>query len=255
MNAIEDAAAGAAALRAAALTVVTVCRNPGELLPAAVDSVAALRRDDVAHIVIDGASSDGTLAYLRSGRHRLAWWQSEPDGGIYDAMNKGWALAGPDSYVLYLGADDRVLSLPTPQELSSARSSGTALIYGDAVIGQTPFRSRFTAELLTANTLHHQALLVHKSAHPAPPFNTRYRVFGDWDFNVRLWKQGEKALYLPSLRSYAGPEGVSGTRPLGEVFELVRSHAGWWTASIVTVRVMKRKLQALVNRRARRIGR
>jgi hypothetical protein len=248
-------APAAAALRTAALTVVTVCRNPGALLVQALDSVAALRRDDVAHVVIDGASTDGTVEYLRSAPQRLAWWQSEPDRGIYDAMNKGWALANPDSYVLYLGADDRVLSLPMPQELSSARSGRTALIYGDAMIGETPFRSRFTAELLTANTLHHQALLVHKSVHPAPPFNTRYRVFGDWDFNVRLWKQGEKAVYLPSLRSYAGPEGVSGSRPLDEVFELVRRHAGWWTASIVSVRVMKRKLQALVNRRARRLGR
>jgi len=255
MDPITDSAARAAVLRSAALTVVTVCRNPGALLAVAIDSVAAFARDDVAHIVIDGASTDGTVEYLRSNPRRLTWWQSEPDTGIYDAMNKGWALASADSYVLYLGADDRVISLPTPQELSAARDGKVALIYGDAIIGQTAFRSRFTAELLTANTLHHQALLVHKAVHPAPPFNTRYRVFGDWDFNVRLWKQGEKAAYLPSLRSYAGPEGISGSRPLDEVFDLVRGHAGWWTAAIVSVRVMKRKLQALINRRARRLGR
>jgi len=232
----------------AALTVVTVCRNPGALLPGAIDSVSALQRDDVAHIVVDGASTDGTAEFLRAGGHGLATWRSEPDTGIYDAMNKGWALADPASFVLYLGADDRLLSLPAPGELAAAKAAGIALIFGDAMIGEVPFRSRFTAELLTANTLHHQALLVHKAAHPAPPFDTRYRVFGDWDFNVRLWKRGEKALYLPSLKSYAGPGGVSGSRPLDEVFDLVRHHAGWWTAVVVSVRVLKRKLVARLRR-------
>jgi hypothetical protein len=243
--------ADTATLRAAVLTVVTVCRNPGPLLAEVIDSVAALGRSGVAHVVIDGASTDGTVEYLLSGQRHLAYWQSEPDTGIYDAMNKGWAVVNPDSYVLFLGADDRLLSLPTPQELSDAKDSGAALIYGDATIGEAPFRSRFTAELLTANTLHHQTLLIRKAAHPAPPFNTKYRVFGDWDFNVRLWKRGEKAVYLPSLRSYAGTGGISARRPLGEVFEIVRSHAGWVTASTVSLRVMKRKLQALVAGRMR----
>jgi len=251
MDHITEPSANEVVPRSAAVTVVTVCRNPGPLLTEVIASVAALRRSDVAHIVIDGASTDGTVEYLRSGPHHVTLWGSEPDTGIYDAMNKGWVVADPDSYVLFLGADDRLLSLPTQQELCDARNSGAAVIYGDAVIGETPFRSRFTAELLTANTLHHQALLIRKAAHPAPPFNTKYRVFGDWDFNVRLWKRGEKAVYLPSLRSYAGPGGVSGTRPLGEVFELVRKHAGLWTACIVSVRVAKRKLQARVARRVR----
>ena len=66
----------AAALRAAAVTVVTVCRNPGKLLEQAIASVAALRRDDVAHVVIDGASSDGTQAYLRAMPTPIApWWR------------------------------------------------------------------------------------------------------------------------------------------------------------------------------------
>lgn len=251
----SEPGADRAALRFAALTVVTVCRNPGPLLTEVITSVAALGRSDVVHVVIDGASTDGTVDFLRCGQRQTAWWQSEPDTGIYDAMNKGWALADGNSYVLYLGADDRLLSLPTPQELRDARNSGVTLIYGDAVIGEAPFRSRFTAELLSANTLHHQALLVHKAAHPAPPFNTTYRVFSDWDFNLRLWKRGVKAVYLPSLQSYAGPGGISSSRPLGEVFEIVRRHVGWLTAVIVSVRVIKRKLQSQLARRAQRRSR
>lgn len=251
MNNNIDPSADDAVLKSASLTIVTVCRNPGPLLAQVIGSVAALGRSDVAHLIIDGASTDGTVEYLRSGGHRVAWWQSESDTGIYNAMNKGWAMANPESYVLFLGADDRLLSLPTPQELCDAKNSGAALIYGDASIGEIPFPSRFTSKILKGNTLHHQALLIHKAVHLTPPFNERYRVYGDWDFNVRLWKRGEKAVYLPSLRSYASPGGISSTRPLGEVFNIVRGHTGWWLAVIVSVRVMRRKLRGHSARRAR----
>lgn len=224
------------------IAVVTVCRNPGALLPQALDSVAALGRADVAHLVVDGASTDGTPDLLR--RRAPAWWVSEPDAGIYDAMNKGWAAAPDQAWVLYLGADDRLLALPSAAELDAAEAAGTALLYGDAVIGDAPFRSRFTAELLKANTLHHQALLVHKRVHPAPPFDTRWRVFGDWEFNIRLWKAGVKAAHAPTLRAWAGPGGVSGRRPLAEVYAIVRLHAGPLTALEVCARVSKRKLLA-----------
>ncbi|CAD5372638.1 hypothetical protein RA210_U200025 [Rubrivivax sp. A210] len=239
------------ALQGAAVTVVTVCRNPGPLLAGVVDSVAALERTDVVHVVIDGASTDGTVEYLRSESHRLACWRSEPDSGIYDAMNKGWAVAGPRSYVLFLGADDRLLALPSADELSAARARGDLLIYGDVVAHRTPFVSNFTAELRFRNTLHHQALLVSKLAHPAPPFDPRYRVYGDWDFNLRLWKQGARACYLSSLRSYASPGGVSSTRPLGEAFAIASKHAGLRAGLVVCYRVMKGKLRDLLQGKAR----
>jgi hypothetical protein len=238
----------AAALRAAAVTVVTVCRNPGVHLGKAIASVAALGRDDVAHVVIDGASSDGTRSFLRSTLHRLAHWQSEPDAGIYDAMNKGWAVAGADSFELFLGADDRLLSLPSVEELAQARGRGSVLIYGDATVGDTPFPSRYTDEIRFGNTLHHQALLVHKRAHPPAPFDTRLRVYGDWDFNLRLWKQGARAEYLPSLRSHAGTGGVSSVQPLGETLRVVLRHAGPWQAAVLAAWMGMKRLRALVGR-------
>jgi glycosyltransferase involved in cell wall biosynthesis len=237
-----------AALRSAGVTVVTVCRNAGALLEQAIASVAALQRPDVAHVVIDGASSDGTLAYLRAMPWRIAHWQSEPDTGIYDAMNKGWALAGADSYVLFLGADDRLLSLPSAAELSQARARAAVLIYGDANIGDTPFVSRYTEELRNGNTLHHQALLVDKRVHPQSPFDLRLRVYGDWDFNLRLWKQGVRAEYLPSLRSQVGPGGVSSSLPLGETLRVVNRHSGPWRAGFLLCWIAKKQLGALIGR-------
>jgi glycosyltransferase involved in cell wall biosynthesis len=239
-----------AALRGAAVTVVTVCRNPGGLLEQAIASVAALQRHDVAHVVIDGASSDGTMAYLRATPYRLAHWQSERDTGIYDAMNKGWAVAGSDSYVLFLGADDRLVSLPSVAELSQARARGAVLIYGEATVGETPFVSRFTEEIRFGNTLHHQALLVDKGMHPEPPFDARLRIYGDWDFNLRLWRQGVRAEYLPTLRSQVGAGGLSSSQPLGETLRIVHRHSGPWQAAFLACWMAKKKLNAFVRRRS-----
>lgn len=91
------------------LTVVTVCRNALRTLPSTIDSVVARGRDaiKIEHIVIDGKSTDGTADFLKEQRElgRIARFVSEPDEGIYDAMNKGMAQAR-GKVLTFLNADD-----------------------------------------------------------------------------------------------------------------------------------------------------
>ena len=87
------------------LSVVIVCLNPGPRLPVALASVWAQLHVAPEIIVIDGGSTDGSLAWLESQRDRLAAIVSEPDAGVYDAMNKGVALA-TGGWVYFLGADE-----------------------------------------------------------------------------------------------------------------------------------------------------
>lgn len=232
------------------ITVITVCRNPGALLDQAVASVHALGRTDVEHLVVDGASSDGTAERLRAGSLPVARWISEPDRGIYDAMNKGWALAAPASWILFIGADDRVLELPSAAELAAAAQRGASLVLGEVQAGEQRFVSVLGPALRIANTIHHQGQLVHKAAHPGPPFDTGYRVFGDWEFNVRLWRAGARAEPLVTLRCFASPGGLSARRPLAEAVRLVHQHFGAWAALETALRVVKRN--AVARWRARR---
>jgi glycosyltransferase involved in cell wall biosynthesis len=74
-------------------SVITVCFNSAETLGRALESVAKQDWPHVEHIVIDGGSKDGTAQVLKEHRARLAHVVSEPDRGIYDAMNKGLDLA------------------------------------------------------------------------------------------------------------------------------------------------------------------
>jgi hypothetical protein len=99
-------------------------------------------------------------------------------------------------------------------------------VFGTTSMGATNFRSRFDAGIRFRNTLHHQSLMIRKNVCDGPPFDVRYRVYGDWDFNLRLWLSGCKAMQLQSLRAFAAPGGASARRPLLEAFLVSRRNVG-----------------------------
>ncbi|MGH8615942.1 MAG: glycosyltransferase [Gammaproteobacteria bacterium] len=75
------------------VSIVTVCHNSAGTIADTVRSVSGQRYPSIEHIIIDGGSNDGTLEVLSPFRDRIAVLVSEPDGGMYDAMNKGICLA------------------------------------------------------------------------------------------------------------------------------------------------------------------
>jgi glycosyltransferase involved in cell wall biosynthesis len=87
------------------ISIITVCYNAAATLGETLDSVAAQGYEDIEHIVVDGGSIDGTLQVLQAHGRRVSKWVSEPDRGIYDAMNKGISMATGD-VVGILNADD-----------------------------------------------------------------------------------------------------------------------------------------------------
>ena len=89
------------------ISIVTACRNAAGTLEATLESVAAQRGRAIEHIVVDGASTDGTAAILERWERRLSLAISEPDGGIADAFNKGVARA-TGIYLMFVNADDRL---------------------------------------------------------------------------------------------------------------------------------------------------
>lgn len=93
--------------------VITVCRNAASLLEETIQSVLSQTYQNIKYIIIDGASTDGTVDIIKKYEDRLALWISEPDKGIYDAMNKGLAKArelGSDGWVNFMNAGDIYIS-------------------------------------------------------------------------------------------------------------------------------------------------
>lgn len=220
---------------APALTIVTVAFKAREALLRSVESVLALQRDDVAYIVVDGNSNDGTVEFLRSCGEQLEYWISEPDSGIYNAMNKAAQLAALDSYILFLGAGDIILRLPEAETIARAKATGTQLLYGDVLIGQRLFQSTFNKKLKYRNTLHHQGLFMRKSRQEGDWFDESFKVFSDWNLNLELFTRGASAQRLGYIVAYAEPDGVSAKLHLNEIARLVVRRCGLLNALLAVL--------------------
>jgi glycosyltransferase involved in cell wall biosynthesis len=204
------------------ITIITVVYNGAASIESTIQSVLKLDYPDIEFIIIDGNSKDGTQEVIRKYQHRLSYWTSEPDKGIYDAMNKGWAKARNDSYMLFLGAGDTIIQLP-----DMSRHSNDDVIFGRVHIGNK-YIFDSTADLRSklVNAFHHQALLIKKSVHPGPPFSLEYPLFADFDFNQRLLKSGVRFVKDPDFIAYAMEGGVSAVIDKKEHYAIVRKNYG-----------------------------
>ena len=87
------------------VTVVTVCRNCARMLEKTIESVETLSYPDIEYVIVDGASDDDTLNVIKKHEGKIGQWVSEPDRGIYDAMNKAVTMAKGD-WVIFMNAGD-----------------------------------------------------------------------------------------------------------------------------------------------------
>lgn len=186
------------------ISVITVCYNSAATLERALRSVAEQDWSVVEHIVIDGASTDESMEIVERNRSQLAHVISEPDKGIYDAMNKGLCLASGD-VICFLNADDHyahahVLSLVAVQ----MRENRLDALMGDVGFfnKDEPMRivRRYRSDRFHPSRLEwgwmpaHPALfLSSKVVHRVGRFKTNYQIAGDFEFIVR-------AFYKHSLR-------------------------------------------------------
>lgn len=162
-------------------------------------------------IVIDGASTDGSAEWLQGCRDRLSHFVSEPDSGIYDAMNKGLARAR-GTWVYFLGADDRLVTDTVLSEtINWMRKTEAGVVAGEAVYDDGriyKFRSQVNA--IARNFVHHQAAFYRRALFEENgPFDTSLAVMADYDFNVRLWKNHVRFKPIPLRIAACGVGGLS----------------------------------------------
>lgn len=228
------------------VSIVTVVLNGERYLDEAIQSVLRQSSTSVEYLVIDGGSTDGTVDILRKHERDIDYWVSEPDHGIYHAMNKGWGLSQGE-FIYYLGADDELLSLPL-QAVQQAIRDDIDIVFGDVILGNGRyFRSHFGFGLRFNNTLHHQGLFLRRSLFETGPFNAQFRVFSDFDLNQRLYQQGKRALptHLPTARFRLTRRwNASNSR---EFFGIIRHNFGFSTMllSYVFLRIRGLAFRAL----------
>jgi glycosyltransferase involved in cell wall biosynthesis len=229
------------------ITVITAVFNGSQFLERTILSVLAYKKKlELEYLVIDGGSTDGTLEILKKYDDAVDYWTSAPDKGIYDAFNKGWNLSSDDSFVLFLGAGDILLTLP-----DATLISGSQVVYGHVMFDEgRRFTSKVDFRLRLGNTIHHQAMLVKKSLCPVSPFDLKFRTYADFDFNQRLLKQGVKFTFADHFASYALPGGESKDFRMRESLEIVRKNFGILYAGIAFLYyVMQQVRDSIVNRK------
>ena len=115
------------------VSIITVCRNAGDTIAETLTSVAAQSYEPLEHLIIDGASTDDTVAIAQAANHQPRII-SEPDQGIYDAMNKGLTQA-KGTLILYLNADDQ---LTTPGAIADLTAAWQKISNCQNCSGRTP---------------------------------------------------------------------------------------------------------------------
>jgi glycosyltransferase involved in cell wall biosynthesis len=180
------------------ITVVTVAFNAEATIEDTIRSVHAQKAADFEHIIVDGASRDGTMAIV--GRHRANFGAviSEPDKGLYDAMNKGVAAA-KGRYIGFLNADDYFASEHALSRIQRTfdEDDGLGCVWGDVLFVDDRYRPR----RISRASMFRPALFKYAVVPPHPGFYARtdavraaggfepkYRIAGDFDLMVRLFR-------------------------------------------------------------------
>lgn len=191
------------------ISIVTVCRDSVATIGDTLRSVAEQSHADIEHLVIDGASTDGTLELVGRLASPRTVLLSEPDRGIYDAMNKGLRLATGD-LVGFLNADDAFSAADVMARVAQAAGTGADIVYGDleyvSRIGGRIVR-HWRSGSYHPDRLRHGWMPPHPSFYVrrelpsvAQGFDTDLRIAADYDFMMRcLLGPGIKVSYLPDV--------------------------------------------------------
>lgn len=180
------------------ISVITVCFNSAQSLERSLQSVVKQDWPVIEHIVIDGGSSDATKEILERFSSRLAYLVSEPDDGIYDAMNKGLTHSTGD-IICFLNADDQYASANVLSKVVSWMEKFNL----DALMGDVGFFHEKNSERIVrryrSERFHpsqlawgwmpaHPALFLRKEVvQRVGLFKTDYRIAGDFEFIVRTF--------------------------------------------------------------------
>jgi glycosyltransferase involved in cell wall biosynthesis len=186
---------------AAKVSIITVVFNGKEFLEKTFESVFAQRFSSVEYIVVDGNSTDGTLDLIKNNQNRISQWISEPDKGLYDAMNKALKMATGE-FVLFMNAGDLFQDEYVLERIFQQAPPEADILYGDTMLVdetgiELGLRSVATPHKLPENldwkdfkfgmVVCHQSILIRRTL--AESYNTVHPYCADIDWIIKSLKK------------------------------------------------------------------
>lgn len=247
---------------ALSVSIITITYNAEKFLEKTILSVLGQTYPHIEYIIIDGGSKDHTLDIIKRHQDRIAQWISEPDKGIYDAMNKGLARAKGD-YVWFMNAGDEIFAPDTLQRIMSLPTA-------DVYYGETEFRdlagkymglrsevtplklpTKMTWRSLQMGLMVcHQAIIVCRTI--APTYNLAHHYSADTDWVIRALKQAKSVVNVQATVAVYLQGGFSRRnlkKSLLDRFAIMQKHYGLLPTLWNHVRIVFRSAWFLIRKR------
>jgi len=234
------------------VSVITVVYNSEQLIERTLRSVANQTTKNIEHVIIDGASKDQTLARVKSFPKGVAYWLSEKDHGIYDAMNKGIEKANGE-YLIFLNSGDEFFADDTIEKVF-LNNKNADVYYGDTIITNEQGEILRNRRLRPPTNLSwhslqmgmivcHQSIFVKKTI--AVKYQTKYRISADIDWLIRCLKQAKTVYNTGLVISKFLDGGMSQTnqrKGLQERYEILNFHFGYLKNGFNHIKMIARLL-------------
>ena len=195
------------------ISVVTVSLNSVSTLERTIQSVIGQTYPQIEFIIIDGGSTDGTIDIIQANKGNIAYWISEKDTGVYDAINKGISASNGE-WIYVLGSDDILYNNRTIEYLFSGSDHiDCDFLFGDVV--SESFRGRYDGDfsfkkLLKRNICQQAIFYKRHLFESVGKFNLRFRSHADWEFNIRCFlDDGVRRKYVSIIIANFAAGGLS----------------------------------------------
>lgn len=244
------------------ISIITVTYNAASVLKRTLDSVKAQSWQQIEHLIIDGASKDETISMAETYKAQCPYEVvilSEPDKGLYDAMNKGLRLATGD-YLVFLNAGDTLHAADTLETIVRSALPLPGVLYGDTAITDEQgnflhLRRLRPPKKLSWKSFRQGMLVCHQAFYALTdiaknlPYDPRYRYSADVDWCIRVMKEAQKR-QLPLVNTQAiladyqeeGQTTIHHRDSLKERFDVMRRHYGLFSTVIMHVWFVFRQL-------------
>jgi len=224
------------------VSIITVVLNGAKTLEKAIKSVIHQKFKNYEYIIVDGNSVDGSIEIIKKYESKLACWISEPDKGIYDAMNKAVPLSR-GKWIYFLGADDHLLE-GFATAVDYLKNEKT-LYYGNVYrpIINRIYDGKFSAYKLACRNICHQGIFYPRHIWEKYSYNLKYPILADYELNLRCFADSDiKFEYVPvSIAIFWDEGGVSPTQ-VDTVFEkdklaLIKNKFPLWIYLLIVIRL------------------
>ena len=219
------------------VSIITVVYNAAADLRLTLENLIRIRYENLELIVVDGGSTDGTRAVIEEFSLHVSHWVSEPDEGIYDAMNKGLRMSEGD-YVWFVNAGDCVYDAHVLENIFKGQEQYADVYYGETLIADDcgsvkGLRRKRLPKKLTWHSLRKGMVVCHQSfiaaRDIAPMYDTKYRYAADIAWVIETLRRSKRIEYTHCVLSVFRQGGASTQHrreSLRERFDIMRHYYG-----------------------------